>query len=514
MKAAIESHAFIPISRSETVVPDPGRLIFALRQIGYSLEQAISDLVDNAIAASAANVLIRFIWSGERIQSLAVVDDGCGMSEENLRNAMRFGSKERLNAVSLGKFGLGLKLASFSHARQLTLVSVTDGIAGGRRWTLEGIRRNWDCAILSADQAATIAGSPFSPIDVSDSGTLVLWEDIDKLPVSKRGLRFTLRALHRRLELHLGLHFHRFLQSGLLRIFVDQQEIGLREHGIRAEITALDPFGYTDAPCPEFPATFRISLPDIGTLDAQAHIWPPNSTMPEYKLGNRAASSQGFWFYRNDRLIQAGGWNGLVQHDSEPHSSLARVCIDLPPGLDECFSLNVQKSSVIAPPGFVGAVQAATSDSDQTFDSYRQQAQAIYRNKDKKALTARPVVPGRGLPPSVAAVFAPSQKQTGGELAVNTDESCQHIDLTWCALPDDEFFRIDSERSRLLLNCIYRKKVLAGLSPSTDDVPLIKTLLLCLLSRDLLTPALSDKRRREHARLNRILIAAASLSMG
>lgn len=514
MKAAIETHAFMPIHKSETVVPDPGRLIFALRQIGYSLEQAISDLIDNAIAAGAANVLIRFVWSGERILSLAVVDDGCGMSDENLRNAMRFGSKERLDSVSLGKFGLGLKLASFSHARQLTVVSVIDGIAGGRRWTLEGIRRNWDCAILSPDQAATIAGSPFSPIDVSTSGTLVFWEDIDKLPVSKRGLRFTLRALHRRLELHLGLHFHRFLQRGLLRIFVDQQELGRSEQGIRAEISALDPFGYTDPPSPEFPATFRVDLPDIGTLNAQAHIWPPNSTLPEYRLGNRAASRQGFWFYRNDRLIQAGGWNGLVQHDSEPHSSLARVCIDLPTELDVSFSLNVQKSSVIAPPGFIEAVQAASSDSGQTFDSYRQQAQSIYRNKDQKALIARPVMPGRGLPPAIAAAFAPAQKQTGGESVVNTDESCQQIDLTWSTLPEDEFFRVDSEQGCLLLNRVYRNKVLAGLSPSTDDVPMIKTLLLCLLSGDLRAPTLSDKRRREHARLNRILITAANLGMG
>lgn len=513
MKRAIESHALMPIHESDTVVPDPGRLIFALRQIGYSLEQALSDLVDNAIAAGAANVLIRFIWTGERILSLAVVDDGRGMSDEDLRNAMRFGSKERVDAVSLGKFGLGLKLSSFSHARQLTLVSVADGIPRGRRWTLEGIRRNWECAILGADQAASIAGAPFSPIDLSTSGTVVLWEDIDKLPVSKRGLRSTLRALHRRLELHLGLHFHRFLQRGLVRIFVDQQELGRSEQGIRALIPPLDPFGYPESPSPGFPTTFRIVLPGIGDLDAQAHIWPPNSTLPEYRLGNRAASRQGFWFYRNDRLIQAGGWNGLVQHDSEPHSSLARVSIDLPPDLDASFSLNVQKSSVIAPPGFVEAVLTATSSAGTTFDSFRQQAQAIYRDKDRKALSARPVMPGLGLPPIVAQAFVPAQKQSATPNADNID-ACQRIDFAWAALPDEEFFRIDTEQGRLLLNRTYRSKVLAGLGPSSDDVPMIKTLLLCLVSDDLRAPSLSDKRRREHARLNRILIAAASLGMG
>lgn len=514
MKAAIETHALMPIIKSETVVPDPGRLIFALRQIGYSLEQAISDLVDNAIAAGAANVLIRFVWSGERILSVAVVDDGHGMSDDDLRNAMRFGSKERVDAVSLGKFGLGLKLASFSHARQITLVSVADGIAGGRRWTLEGIRRNWDCAILATDQAATIAGSPVSPIDLSTSGTVVLWEDIDKLPVSKRGLRYTLRALHRRLELHLGLHFHRFLQRGLLRIFVDQQELGRSEHGIRAAIAPLDPFGYTEPPTPDFPATFRIALSDSGTLDATAHIWPPNSALPEYKLGNRAASRQGFWFYRNDRLIQAGGWNGLVQHDSEPHSSLARVCIELPQELDARFSLNVQKSSVIAPHGFVEAVMTATDSTGATFDTYRQKAQAIYRDKDRKALSARPIMPGLGLPPVVAQAFVPEQKQSAQLSADGSIDACQRIDCSWADLPDQEFFRVDTGQGRLLLNRTYRIKVLAGLRPSSDDVPMIKALLLCLVSDDLRALTLTDKRRREHARLNRILIAAANLGMG
>lgn len=514
MKVAIDTYAIVPITKSETVVPDPGRLIFALRQIGYSLEQALSDLIDNAVAAGAANVLIRFVWTGERILSLAVIDDGHGMSEEELRNAMRFGSRERDRTTSLGKFGLGLKLASFSHARQLTLVSVANGVAGGRRWTLEGIRRNWGCGVLEAGQAATIASAPWSPIDLSSSGTIVIWEDIDKLPVSKRGLRFTLRALHRRMELHLGLHFHRFIQSGRLRIFVDQQEAGRTEQGIRAEIPPLDPFGYQESPAAEFPARLRFVVPGIGTIHADAHIWPPNSTQPEYKLGNRAASRQGFWFYRNDRLIQAGGWNGLVQHDTEPHSSLARLSIDLPPELDASFSLNVQKSAVIAPPGFAEAVRDAVSDDGITFEAYRQRAQATYRNKDRKALGTRTVVPGLGLPQLIAEEFAPIRRGAARESSEGADEECRRIDIVWTFLPEQEFFRIDSERGRLLLNLSYRETVLAGLRATADDVPMIKTMLLCLVSDDLRTPTLSEKRRREHARLNRILIAAASLGMG
>ena len=517
MKSAVESHALMPVTQSETVVPDPGRLIFALRQIGYSLEQALSDLIDNAIAAGATNVLIRFLWSGDRILSLAVVDDGHGMTKDELRNAMRFGSKERADAASLGKFGLGLKLASFSHARQLTVVSTRNGEIGGRRWTIQGIRRNWDCDILGPEQARKIAESPWSPINLSSSATIVLWEDIDKLPVSSRGLRFTLRALHRRIELHVGLHFHRFLQGRRLRILIDQQQQGRPEQGIRAEVRPLDPFGYCAPPDPNFPTTFRIDLPGIGSVAADAHIWPPNSTQPEYKLGNRAACRQGFWFYRNDRLIQAGGWNGLVQHDSEPHSSLARIRIDLPVAFDASFSLSVQKSSVIVPSGFIEAVQAAVSAEGTTFDAYRQRAQTIYRNSDRKALSAQPIIPGLGLPPTLATALARELHSTSGRTGSESEEEIvvyKRIDVVWTALPDSEFFRIDNENGRLLLNAAYRRNVLVGLTNSPVDVPIVKTLLFCLVGEDLSALSLSDRRRREHVRLNRLLVAAANLGMG
>ncbi len=121
---------------------------------------------------------------------------------------------------------------------------------------------------------------------------MVLWDDIDKLPVSSRGLRYTLNALHRRLELHLGLHFHRFIQHGVLSIRIDQQEQGELEHQIRATVPALDPFGYSDAPLEGYPRTFLMRLAGVGEIPLECHIWPPNSDQPEYRLGNRAAARQ------------------------------------------------------------------------------------------------------------------------------------------------------------------------------------------------------------------------------
>lgn len=494
-----------PWGASELITPDPGRLIVALRQIGYSLEQALSDLIDNAVSAGAANVLIRFLWSGEHIVGVAVVDDGAGMDADQLRNAMRFGSDTRVDHTSLGKFGLGLKLSSFSHARALSVISRRDGMTVGRRWTLEGIRRHWDCDTFGKDQATALIEAPWSPIDLRRSGSLVLWSDIDKLPVSGRGLRYTLNALHRRLELHLGLHFHRFIQRGVLSIQIDQQEQGASEHQIRMAVPALDPFGYESTPLEGYPRTFVMHLAGIGEIPLDSHIWPPNSDCPEYRLGNRAAARQGFYFYRNSRLIQSGGWNGLVQNDAEPHGSLARVRIDLPPSFDDRFSLNVQKSSVIVPPGFVEAVAAARDRDGVSFEDYRKTAQRLYRFREAKALRRRTPIPGAGLPDAVVSQFAPKAESSN---------ATQRIDLRWETLDRQEVFRVDQDNGCLLLNQQYRDRILAGLPPSRDDVPLFKALLFCLLGSDFQTGKPSGRRRRELARINRILIAAAALEQG
>ncbi len=450
-------------------------------------------------------MLIRFLWSGERIAGLAVVDDGDGMDADQLRNAMRFGSAERVDHTSLGKFGLGLKLSSFSHARKLTVVSRRGGLTVGRRWTLEGIRRHWDCDTFEEPQAAALIGAPWSPIDLRTSGTLVLWDDIDKLPVSGRGLRYTLNALHRRLELHLGLHFHRFIHQGALRIQIDQQEQGEPEHHIRSTVPALDPFGYAEPSLEGYPRTFMMRLAGVGEIPLDGHIWPPNSDQPEYRLGNRAAARQGFYFYRNNRLIQAGGWNGLIQNEAEPHGSLARVRIDLPPSFDDSFSLNVQKSCVIVPPGFVEAAADASDRDGVSFETYRQTAQKVYRSRDAKAFIRRTPVPGAGLPDSVARQFASASESPG---------ETRSIDLHWETFDRQEVFRLDQANGRLLLNRQHRDSILAGLSPSTNDVPLFKALLFCLLGPDFQSVKPSERRRRELARINRILVAASALGQG
>jgi len=501
----IESLEGVTARSTESLAPDPDRLIFALRQIGYSTEQALADLVDNSINAGASTVLIRFIWDREEIRQVVVADDGCGMTPSELRNAMRFGSDTDFDPHSLGKFGMGLKLASFSHARRLTVISRRRGRATGRRWTLDGIGDDWSSELLKSADARRIISSPVNSVGLNRNGTIVIWDDLDKLPTAKDGLRHTLRAIHRRLQLHLGLCFHRFLWDGRLHILVDQQELGEAEHHIQVSVPPLDPFAYPKSGKAGYPKAFDVEIEPDHRFQIEGHIWPPNSETPEYRMGNRAAASQGFYFYRNDRLIQAGGWNGLLQNESEPHGSLARVRVDMPPQLDALFSLNVQKSSVIVPPGFIEAVTASKSADGSSFEHYRHNSHEVYRKKDKRASRSIPLVPGRGIP--VAA-----QRTIREELSPDSRRS-RHVDFVWTELEDDELFRLDREKQRILLNRTYRADVLRGFNASGADVPVLKMLIYFLLESDIdQTGTLS--RNRKLQQINRILTDLAELQKG
>ena len=212
-------------SGSDHILPDPRRMIVALRQVGYSFEQAISDLVDNSINGRASNVLIRFICDDHRIRSCVIADDGEGMSLARMTEAMRFGSAEQTRSGSLGKYGMGLN--------------------------------------------SSILNSPWGPLDLARSGTLIIWDEIDKLPTGTRGLEKP--ATHFAVAAGVAPG-HVF--SSIYRQRVPQNRTGSTkgrgaQHSIYATISGLDPFAYPSSGMPGYPKTFRANLPGIGSIDAE-----------------------------------------------------------------------------------------------------------------------------------------------------------------------------------------------------------------------------------------------------
>ena len=105
-------------------IPEASSMIETFRAIGYSIEAAVADIIDNSISARAKNIWINFEWEGSETW-LAVKDDGSGMNNDELVQAMRPDSKNPLDDRStkdLGRFGLGLKTASFSQCRLLSVI--------------------------------------------------------------------------------------------------------------------------------------------------------------------------------------------------------------------------------------------------------------------------------------------------------------------------------------------------------------------------------------------------------
>src|SRR5690606_37918266 len=143
--------------------------------------------------------------------------------------------------------------------KTLTVLTRRNGQPLGRQWTLEGIERGWECQILEPGKVAKALTGRWGGVDLGQNGTVVIWDRLDKLTVSSSGLRSILQTIQRRLQTHIGLHCHRFIEAGKLRVLLDQQRVGTREHGLQVEIEPLNPFGYERSGHTAYPKMFKVN---------------------------------------------------------------------------------------------------------------------------------------------------------------------------------------------------------------------------------------------------------------
>lgn len=194
--------------------PDPN-LLESMRSVGYSLNTAVADIIDNSIAAHAKTISIRYFDHGED-PYVAIIDDGDGMDYETAVNAMKLAGTNpnaKRNANDLGRFGLGLKTASLSQARSVMLSTVQHGRQNTLRWDLDHVARTreWDLETLDEEQTNLELPRKVRDLMPSTHGTCVLWRNLDRLGnVAGDSLQDIDQAM---LELsgYLGLVFHRFL---------------------------------------------------------------------------------------------------------------------------------------------------------------------------------------------------------------------------------------------------------------------------------------------------------------
>lgn len=358
--------------------PDPGALIESLRGFGYSPQTAIADLIDNSISASAKNVWLEFFWDGQS-SYISMRDDGNGMSESELINAMRPGSRNPLDdrePADLGRFGLGLKTASFSQCRKLTVQTLkVNGKLSTRCWDLDEVVRSKEWRLLKSSSKVT--GKYSSLLESTKSGTVVVWEQMDKIVGDakvnhvKAQTRFLQMAAD--VEQHLRMVFHRFLSRPVrLNIFIGNDKL-----------TPWDPF-LLDNRATQYlgdePIIFHNEKIIIKPYVLPHHTKLKKTEHVDAGKPNGWNAMQGFYVYRNDRLLVAGDWLGLP-FTKEEHYKLARIQVDLPNSMDQEWHLDVRKSRA-QPPGIL------KDDFKRIAKLTRDRAVAVYRHRGKKLGTS------------------------------------------------------------------------------------------------------------------------------
>jgi hypothetical protein len=319
----------------------------SMRAVGYTLETAIADLIDNSITAGADQIDIRFRSDPE--PQLAVVDNGAGMDQDTLLNAMRLAGQPPSRARSttdLGRFGLGLKTASLSQARSLTVVTNREQQIRAVRWDLDHLldTGRWSLQILEIAEARALPW--FDQLELHGHGTLVIWDRMDQLHATPDQVERQLDELMGQVRDHLGLVFHRFTSATMPPL---EQPLALRING--NPVAGVDPF------LVDSKGTQRGQLERIKVEDSVITVQP--YTLPyinKLKASERRAAqipgalrdSQGFYVYRAGRLVLWGTWFRLMPRDDL--GKLARVQVDVPNSLDHLWALDIKKSSVSPPP--------------------------------------------------------------------------------------------------------------------------------------------------------------------
>ncbi len=333
----------------EIAAPDPSALIEALRGLGYSLSTAIADLIDNSITAQARRIEINFQWAGKD-SHICILDDGNGMSEEVLFEAMRPGSKSPLDTRAsddLGRYGLGLKTASFSQCRELCVVSKPDGGSpSSYTWNLDYVCMHKEWRLLKSHTPS--AKACLDQVSDRPSGTAVVWSALDRV-VGDASVRDT--AAHSRfndaidhVRQHLALTFHRFLEDRALKISLNGNEVvPWNPFMERHDATYCSP--EQEIPIGRSSVRFKgFVLPHKDKMSKQE--WEKNA-------GPRGwTGQQGFYVYRNKRLLMQGDWLRLGRPNPwtrEEQYKLARIRLDINNDTDGEWHLDVKKSTARPP---------------------------------------------------------------------------------------------------------------------------------------------------------------------
>lgn len=329
--------------RTVSAPPSPA-LLEAMRSVGYTVEAAVADVIDNSVAADAESVEI--LISPEGAPQLAILDDGRGMARHEAIRAMTLAPNRPTTPrmpSDLGRFGLGLKTASLSQCRTLTVVSKQGGRSTALRWSLDYLIETgeWSLIELDPEDLPTLLG--WKDLQDRANGTLIHWGDLDLLQMTEGATQDDFDQVARRVRDHVALVFHRFSGTDGVR------KIGFYMNG--AKIAPVDPF-MTDSKL-----TIASPWESIRVEDQEIRLvsytvpylskLPPSGRSRALALGG-LRETQGFYVYRANRLVIWGTWFRVIPRSEM--AKLTRVRVDIPNSLDHLWALDVKKSHAEPPP--------------------------------------------------------------------------------------------------------------------------------------------------------------------
>lgn len=337
-------------SKGRELPPDPRRLVRILASVGHTLPSAVADIVDNAISKDATDIRITFGRPDDgHGRWMTIADNGVGMDVATLDEAMRIGSNAAYDADDLGKYGYGLKGASWSQTDSFTVVSKR---AGKRACHL-----TWDVKHMDswAAQDGTLEPWVREASRLDEHGTCVMWRDMrppGTMPKARGTDPHT--AEQQELEKHLGLVFHRFLEGKA----AGRKKVKIRVAGRLVEPN--NPVGHLETRAYDR-KTIRVpTSKNDAFVEVQSFLLPSEQEVRDFHGGDAEAArkdldrlgmygkrneSQGIYVYRNSRLIQWGGWHQMWA-TSDEKTKLARVTVEFGSDLDDQFAVNISKRMV------------------------------------------------------------------------------------------------------------------------------------------------------------------------
>lgn len=342
------------------LTPDAGALANVLRNVGYSFPVAIADLLDNSVSAGAKNI---DIISPERPKfSLVILDDGKGMSDDELKKAMTYAGEanKKRSENDLGRYGLGLKTASLSLCRKLVVISKQNGNISSSGWFLDRIEKTnrWLSEVFTMDD---LRGIPeFSTLEKKESGTLIFLSDFDVLEKKTNDMEVFFSKNLVEMADHLALVFHRFISEGSLCIKLNGSALEVRDPMLagKSRPNRIQNIDYKN-----------------NTVTIQSFVLPYDSNRTdEDKAKLKGTENEaGIYLYRNKRLVYWGNWLGVKPRQKKELVNLVRVRLDIPNTMDDLWSINIEKNLAEVPDDFKAPLKRAVEEAAAQSESIHKQ---------------------------------------------------------------------------------------------------------------------------------------------